>query len=191
MKTLLAHAPWLSVVCLLFTGCLHTEKHVIDGVTPRAEARLDGKSGSLLEGDAVFTREGAKVKLEVKLRHAPPGTLAMHLHEVPDCSAKDGSSAGEHWNPAGVEHGMLDRTPFHLGDVGNVQVGPEGEGTFTISTDVWSIGTNAPNDVVGRTLVVHAGPDDFVSQPAGNSGDRIGCGVVRLTAPAAPLVSWK
>jgi Cu-Zn family superoxide dismutase len=109
-----------------------------------------------------------------------PGPHAVHIHETGDCSAEDGSSAGGHWNPTGEEHGKWGEHPFHLGDIGNIEVGEDGTGSITLSTDLWSIGDSSDHDVVGKSIVVHAGADDFKSQPSGAAGERIGCGVIEL-----------
>jgi Cu-Zn family superoxide dismutase len=144
-----------------------------------ASAHVESKSGSSLTGHATFTERDGMVTLELTVQGAPPGELAVHLHEVPDCSAADGSSAGPHWNPGGVEHGHWGVAPFHMGDVGNLQVGPDGTGTLTLTTDLWSIRSGDPaRDVIGRSVVVHEKADDFKTQPTGAAGGRIGCGVI-------------
>jgi len=146
---------------------------------PHASARIEPKSGSSLTGTATFTSSGGMVTLDLEVHGAPPGELAVHLHEIGDCSAADGSSAGPHWNPAGSEHGRWGASPFHLGDVGNLRVGPDGTGRMTLSTDLWKIGGGDPgSDIVGRAVVVHEKADDFVTQPTGAAGGRIGCGVI-------------
>jgi Cu-Zn family superoxide dismutase len=88
-------------------------------------------------------------------------------------------SAGPHWNPTNQAHGQWGHGAYHLGDIGNIEVGPDGKGGITFRTDLWSIGGKPEKDIVGRAVVVHANPDDFVTQPTGNAGGRIGCGVVR------------
>ncbi len=145
----------------------------------RAEAVIEGKSGSKLTGHAMFIMKKDTVKLELTVENAPPGTHAVHLHEKGDCSAPDAMSAGPHWNPTNAAHGQWGHNPFHRGDIGNIEVGKDGKGRTTLETDLWSIGGKPETDVLGRAIVVHAGPDDFVTQPTGNAGGRIGCGVVR------------
>ncbi len=147
----------------------------------RALAVLEPKSGSTVRGAAVFSELGSRVTLQLYVTDAPPGTHAVHLHDVGDCSAEDGSSAGGHWNPGGQPHGQWGSGEHHLGDIGNLEVGPDGTGTLRLTTDRWAVsgdGSTA-NDVVGRAVVVHSSADDFTSQPAGNAGARIACGVVR------------
>lgn len=145
----------------------------------RATAWINPKSGSALHGSAVFVNEGGQVSLQVSLESAPPGEHAVHIHQVGDCSAEDGSSAGGHWNPTNENHGQWGHSPFHLGDIGNVLVGPDGRGTLSLSTDRWSMGSGGPNDIVGKSVIVHEKVDDFTSQPTGAAGGRIGCGVIK------------
>jgi len=142
-----------------------------------ATADLEPTAGNEIRGTAQFSQQGGQVMLTVELRNAPAGTHAVHIHELGDCSAPDASSAGGHWNPTAEDHGHWGTAPYHLGDIGNVEVGQDGTGSLTINTDLWSIG-GAEHDVLGKSVVVHAGADDFTSQPAGDSGGRIACGVI-------------
>jgi Cu-Zn family superoxide dismutase len=147
-----------------------------------AEAKIEPKSGSTATGEATFEQKGGKVTLNLSLEKTSPGTHAVHIHDKGDCSSPDGKSAGEHWNPTSEPHGKWGVDGFHLGDIGNVQVGPDGKGTLTLTTDKWNIGGGGPNDVVGHAIIVHGGVDDFKSQPAGNAGPRVGCGVIEAAA---------
>ncbi len=147
------------------------EKHAL--------ALIEGKSGSGLTGKAVFVQRGNSVALQIMLENASPGIHAIHLHEKGDCSAPDAMSAGPHWNPEGLAHGKWGHPPFHRGDIGNVEVGQDGKGATSLTSEVWSIGGAPETDVTNKAVVVHAGPDDFTTQPTGNAGGRIGCGVVR------------
>jgi len=144
-----------------------------------ASADLEPRSGSSVTGHAHFTYADGQVTLTLQVENATPGEHAFHIHETGDCSAEDGSSAGGHWNPAGEEHGMWGHPPFHLGDVGNLTVGEDGRGGLTLTTGLWSIGTGKPGDILGHALIVHAGVDDFTTQPTGNAGGRVACGVIR------------
>ena len=143
-----------------------------------AVANLEAKSGSSVEGEARFVAADGSVTLTLNVRNAPPGEHAFHVHAIGDCSAEDGTSAGGHWNPTDEDHGKWDQNPFHLGDVGNLMVGEDGNGTIQLSTTWWEIGTGEANDVVGKSVIVHAGADDFTTQPTGAAGGRIACGVI-------------
>jgi Cu-Zn family superoxide dismutase len=149
-----------------------------------ATVELQSKSGSSTLGTALFSQRGTgadgamEVTLMVELRGAPAGEHAVHIHEIGDCSSDDGKSAGGHWNPAGVDHGQWGEDVHHLGDIGNLLVGEDGTGSLTMTTDRWMIGDGSTNDVVGHAIIVHAGVDDFVTQPTGAAGGRISCGVI-------------
>ena len=110
-----------------------------------------------------------------------PGSHAVHIHEHGDCSAPDAMSAGGHWNPTSKAHGKWGQADgeFHLGDIGNIEVGADGKGIIEFVTDLWTIGGGGPNDVVGKSIIVHAMPDDYTSQPTGAAGERIGCGEIQ------------
>jgi Cu-Zn family superoxide dismutase len=145
-----------------------------------AAASIESKSGSTVAGKASFTEAGKEVTLKVEVEKAPPGKHAVHIHDKGDCSSPDGKSAGDHWNPMTDQHGEWSAEHHHLGDIGNMDVGPDGKGTITLTTDKWTIGTGEKNDVAGHAIIVHGGVDDFKTQPTGNAGPRIGCGVISV-----------
>lgn len=174
----------LFVVSGLFAGTLAQKKTKVPEKRRMAEAKIQPKSGSNATGEAIFEQKGQEVTLKLNLEKVSPGTHAVHIHEKGDCSSPDGKSAGDHWNPTGEPHGKWGVDGYHLGDIGNVQVRPDGKGSLTLTTDKWNIGKGGPNDIVGHAIIVHGGVDDFKSQPAGNAGPRIGCGVIEAsTAP--------
>ena len=150
------------------------------GPKARAIARIGEANESGLNGVAAFTQVGDSVSLVVRLRNASQGEHAVHIHEKGDCSAPDGTSAGGHWNPTGVAHGKWGEGEFHLGDLGNVSANEQGMARLQMTTNLWEMNTGSAIDVVGKAIVVHTGPDDFTSQPSGNAGPRIGCGVIEL-----------
>lgn len=141
------------------------------------EARSDNKT---LKGTLRIAKEGGTTKLTLKVTGAPPGTRGAHIHATGDCSAADATSAGGHWNPAMAAHGKPGVAPSHLGDLGNFTVAEDGTGTLELSNPAWTIGDGAASDVVGKAIIVHGGIDDFTTQPTGNAGGRIGCGVIKL-----------
>jgi len=151
------------------------------GSTPirRATAWVNPTQGYEGGGSAIFINEGDRVDLQVSFQKMEPGVHALHVHENGDCSAPDGTSAGGHWNPSGHEHGKWGEGAFHLGDIGNIVIDENGDGTLTFSSEYWTMGTGADNDVMGKALIVHAGVDDFTTQPTGAAGGRIACGVIK------------
>lgn len=142
---------------------------------------MQSKSGSEFGGEVYFSQIGDKVIMEGKFTGLKPnGVHAIHLHENADCSSDDGMSAGGHWNPTGEAHGEWDHEDgFHQGDIGNLVADENGEASLTFQTDLWCIGCDDDTmNIIGTSIIVHEAPDDFVSQPTGDAGGRIGCGVV-------------
>lgn len=174
----------LIMLCISITliGCERVYQHpsVPTTTTPEAKAVIGSSNDSGISGEAVFTQKDDQITLIVDIKNASPGLHAAHIHEHGDCSAPDGTSAGGHWNPTGVAHGKWGEGEFHLGDIGNIMVGEDGTGSISLTTDLWEIGTGSDVDVVGKSIIVHAGADDFISQPSGAAGARIGCGVIVL-----------
>ena len=144
-----------------------------------AVAIIEARNGSQISGKAVFTERDGQVSLDLSLENAAPGPHAVHLHEKGDCSAADASSAGGHWNPTSEVHGKWGTSPFHHGDIGNIVIGEDGKGRLLLTTDLWSIGGAPTHDVIGKAVIVHAKEDDFKTQPTGNAGGRVGCGVIQ------------
>ena len=146
-----------------------------------AKATMEAASGSNVTGEAIFTEEGdGKVRFELTASNLTPGEHAVHIHEKGDCSAEDASSAGGHWNPTMKPHGKRgDGTSYHKGDIGNMSVGNDGKGTMSMTIDGWSIGGADSTNVVGKSVIIHEKADDFTSQPSGNAGGRVSCGVIK------------
>ncbi|WNG35323.1 superoxide dismutase family protein [Archangium violaceum] len=143
----------------------------------QATSSLESRSGSSTTGTATFKEDGDQVTLTLEVSGATPGKHGAHIHQTGDCSAPDASSAGGHWNPTSHTHGPADPN-HHLGDLGNIEIGQDGRGTLKLSKAEWKIGDGSANDVVGKAIIVHAGEDDLVTDPAGNSGGRVACGVI-------------
>jgi Cu-Zn family superoxide dismutase len=144
-----------------------------------ARALLKDAKGQQV-GMATFVDTGNGVTLTVKVKGLPPGTHGIHLHAVGKCDDPEFKSAGAHFNPTGKKHGVKSPEGHHAGDLPNLVVDTNGQGELkttvegvTLGTDAWSL--FGPQ---GTALVVHAAPDDDVTDPSGNSGARIACGVV-------------
>jgi Cu-Zn family superoxide dismutase len=153
---------------------------------PAIQAPLEAKSGSTVAGKTTVTVDGKNVTVKLDVEKAPPGKHAVHIHEFGDCSAPDAKSAGGHYNPAKDLHGEWGKEHHHLGDIGNLDVAADGKGTITLTTDKWAVGGGAPNDITGRSIIVHEKIDDFTTQPTGNAGGRIACVVLGAPAVKAP-----
>lgn len=147
----------------------------------RAQANLAPASASLVSGRLAISAIDGGVRIEGELGALGRGGVhAIHVHERGDCSAADGSSAGGHFNPGAVAHGRAGEPVHHLGDMDNLTANDRGVARVDLRLMGVTLGSGAANDILGRALVVHAGPDDYSSQPAGNSGARVGCGVIEM-----------
>ncbi|HEY0054893.1 MAG TPA: superoxide dismutase family protein [Pedobacter sp.] len=131
-------------------------------------------------GSITFVQDKNEVEMELELNFPSKAgqTVAVHIHEHGDCG-NEGNEAHGHWNPGKAPHGKWGSGQFHLGDIGNVQLDANGKGKLELETSLWSVGTGAANDVIGKAIMVHDKADDFITQPTGNAGARIGCGVIQ------------
>lgn len=130
-------------------------------------------------GAATLTETGAGVLVRATLRNLPPGTHALHVHETGTCEPPF-KSAGGHYNPTGRQHGFLNPLGEHAGDLTSITVGADGTASADLLAPAVTLGTGGATlrDADGSSLVLHAGADDYRTDPSGNSGDRIACGVV-------------
>lgn len=159
------------ILLLLFNACADKSK--------TATAVIQPKSNSAITGQVTFIEVNGIVRMEATITNASEGKHAIHIHAEGDCSAPDGKSAGGHWNPTKESHGKWEALPFHRGDIGNIVIGADGKGTISRETDLWCIGCDDDTkNIIGKAIIIHQGPDDFTSQPAGAAGARIGCGVI-------------
>jgi superoxide dismutase, Cu-Zn family len=156
---------------------------------PSASTALKPTQGNKTAGNVSFRQDGNKVRVVASVSGLTPGMHGFHVHEKGDCSAPDGMSAGGHFNPSGKPHGDVSSPEHHAGDMGNITADSDGNAKLDLTVDGLSVAAGAPNSVVGRSVVVHANPDDFKSQPAGNSGPRVACGVIAADAAASSAPS--
>lgn len=141
-----------------------------------AMARLEATEGNKVTGTVRFTRVDGGVRVVADVDGLKPGEHGIHIHEAGDCSTADGSSAGGHFNPTHQPHGGRDSDKRHVGDLGNITADANGHAHLDFVDDRLEL--SGPNSIIGRGVIVHAGRDDLTSQPAGNSGARVACGVV-------------
>lgn len=135
-----------------------------------------------VKGKVTFTQKEEGVEIIAEFTGLTPGEHGFHVHEFGDCSMADGKCAGGHFNPTGAPHGGPDSEKRHVGDMGNVKADENGKATYKRFDKLISL--NGRNSVIGRSVIVHAKPDDFTTQtPPGNAGDRIGCGVIGIADP--------
>ena len=150
----------------------------------QAIANLASASGSLVSGRLTLVPMGDGVNITGEIG----GLLAnsshgFHIHDKGDCSAADASSAGGHFNPAAKPHGRTGHGAHHAGDGDNLVADSQGVARVNAHFSGVSLGGGSANDIAGRALIVHANADDYSSQPAGNAGARVACGLIRVTAP--------
>jgi len=146
-----------------------------------AVVHLTAASGSLVSGSLQLVGNARGVRISGVIGGLAPGSShGFHVHETGDCSAADAASAGGHFNPAASVHGRAGSRHHHAGDIDNLVAGPDGVARVELQMTGVSLGDGGPDDIAGRAFVVHAAPDDYRTQPSGNSGARIACGVVEL-----------
>src|SRR6266568_8122188 len=142
-----------------------------------ATATLKPTAGNTVAGTVTFKQKGDKVLMDAKVSGLASGGHGFHVHEKGDCSAADGSSAGGHFNPTGKPHGDPAAADHHAGDMPMLQADAGGNATLSAELGVIAVGSGAA-DIVGKSIVIHKDADDFKTQPAGNSGPRVACGVI-------------
>ena len=142
----------------------------------KAMATLHPSSGSEVKGQVTFTKTGDDVQVVADIENLKPGKHGFHIHEKGDCSAPDASSAGAHFNPTHQHHGGPSTAEHHAGDLGNLTA----DATGRVHLE-WTgkLQLNGPDSIVGKSVVVHEKEDDLKTDPAGNSGTRIACGVIQ------------
>ncbi|MCE1241825.1 superoxide dismutase family protein [Oryzomicrobium sp.] len=160
-----------SLVAAITAACASTPP---DG---GARAALEARSGSNVAGEVLFSPIPGGLRVEVRATGLTPGEHGFHVHEVGDCSTPDAMSAKGHFNPTGKPHGHYGMGEYHVGDIPNLVA--DGNGVVRQRMDIMGIALDGPNSVLGRAVIIHADADDYKTQPAGNSGKRVACGVIR------------
>jgi Cu-Zn family superoxide dismutase len=175
MKRILYVLTPATAAAFILAGCA-SSKMAPQGA--QARATIEARSGSTVAGTAIFTElSTGGVRVHVHIENAPPGAHGLHLHEKGDCSDPKGMSAGGHFNPGGMPHAGPMDVKRHAGDLGNLEIKSDGTGDLDISSDLLTV-KPGPNCVVGRSVVFHEKADDLKTQPTGNAGGRLGCGVI-------------
>lgn len=164
----------------LIVGLIGVSVTSSDAVAKIAMADLYNPDGARV-GVATFVEGHDGVTVLVALQNMPPGTHALHIHGAASCEAPHFKSAGGHFNPFERKHGLRSADGPHAGDLQNIVIGADGTGTFVRTAPLVTLG-DGPGSLFregGTALMIHEGPDDYVSDPAGNAGARIACGIIR------------
>lgn len=183
MKLAILNKFLLSILIVsLCNGCTQVDERSKQPLSKpsgrKAQAVLKPTQGNKVTGKVNFIELHKGIRVMAEIEGLPEGEHGFHIHEFGDCSAKDASSAGGHFNPTHSIHAGPDDHPREVGDLGNIVVDKKGKGIydhvdFTISFD-------APNSILGKSVIVHKNRDDFVTQPTGNAGARLACGVIEI-----------
>jgi superoxide dismutase, Cu-Zn family len=162
--------PSLAAMCLFACSGM-------PGGGPGAIASLKPTQGNSASATVNFRQEKSGVLITAEAQGLVPGLHGFHIHEKGDCSAPDGTSAGGHFNPTGQPHGDPRKPEHHAGDIPMLEADANGNARLEARLEGLAIGSG-PTDIVGRSVIIHAAPDDLHTQPTGNSGARVACGVI-------------
>ena len=147
-----------------------------------AEAKLSGTyADTTVEGTVKFDMDSSgkvKMTLDITIPAKAGRSVAVHIHEHGDCGDTAMLAHG-HWNPTNAQHGKWGSASFHAGDIGNIELNAKGKATMSLTTDLWTLGGKPDKNLLGRSIIIHGGIDDYKTQPTGNSGTRIGCVVIK------------
>ena len=164
-------------VALALSGCSSMQP-----AGPTAKADLQPTKGSKASGTATFTQMGDKVRVVADVSGLNPGQEhGFHIHEAGDCSSGDGMSTKGHYNPLGKQHAHYSMPERHAGDMPAIKADSTGKARLDTTLDVITVNPG-PTSIVGRGLIVHAGSDDYKTQPTGNAGARVACGIIQRTS---------
>ena len=144
----------------------------------KAIAVLSSASGSQVSGTVTFTKSGNAVQVVAEVSGLTPGKHGFHVHEFGDCSAADASSAGGHFNPTKDPHAGHDADQRHMGDLGNIEADASGKGRLEFADKKIKI-----EQIIGKAVIVHEKADDLKTQPTGDAGGRVACGVIGVAKP--------
>jgi Cu-Zn family superoxide dismutase len=173
-----------AVVCLSAVGTVSTTHSVLQQSAQSAHADIVNGQGQKI-GTATVQPSASGVRIDLEVSQLPPGTHGIHIHSVGKCEGPAFASAGTHFNPTSKKHGKENPEGPHAGDLLNIEVGADGTGKASLSDLNATLG-EGPNSLFregGTALVIHEKADDYQTDPAGNSGARIACGVIRRSAP--------
>lgn len=174
-------------IFIVSLGAIHCEKReALEEIGPEkketaiteAVAVLQPTEGNAVHGIVTFTKVTEGIKVVADIEELSPGKHGFHIHEYGDCSAPDGTSAGGHFNPNNMPHGAPTDLERHAGDLGNLEADAEGKAHYERIDNLISF--SGLHSIIGHSIIIHAGEDDFTTQPTGNAGPRVACGVIGI-----------
>jgi Cu-Zn family superoxide dismutase len=175
---------WFFAFLILIGGKAYGQPKAGD---PAGSATIINSNGEPV-GSAMLTQGPHSVTIAVEVSLLPPGKHGLHIHAVGKCDPPDFQTAGGHFNPFSKKHGLKNPEGPHAGDLPNLEVGPDGKGKIEATVGGLTLGKEGLAvllDSNGTAVVIHAGPDDEMTDPAGNSGARIACGVIKPSGATA------
>jgi Cu-Zn family superoxide dismutase len=171
-----------SGLCLLTASSLALLAASALAVEPtKAIAVLHPTKGSNVEGVVTFTKSGDEVKIVADVSGLTPGKHGFHIHEFGDCSSPDGKAAEGHFNPTNNPHAGHDAAQRHEGDMGNIEADSTGKAHLELTDNMMTM--SGENSIIGRSVIVHEKADDLKTQPTGDAGGRVACGVIGVAKP--------
>jgi Cu-Zn family superoxide dismutase len=179
------HVVLMTALVFAVAGCSQKAKNsqaaAATAKTPmhsslKAVAAISPTQGYEVSGVVYFAQTPDGVKVTGKIDHLTPGKHGFHVHEAGDCTGPDAKTAGGHFNPDNMPHGGPTSAQRHVGDLGNIVADANGSAVINMVDTV--IALEGPHSIIGRSIIVHAGEDDLTSQPSGDAGPRVACGVI-------------
>ncbi|SPF50159.1 Superoxide dismutase (Cu-Zn) [Syntrophobacter sp. SbD1] len=163
------------ILGVALTGC---SRKIAESEVTQAVAVMNPTEGSKVHGVVSFKKDAGGVRIMASIEGLSPGPHGFHIHEFGNCTSPDANSAGGHFNPTDMPHAGPNSKMRHVGDLGNIEADKNGVATLEVTDNL--IRLAGPESIIGRSVIVHAGADDFKTQPTGGSGARAACGVIGI-----------